>query len=81
MNISSHELFKQATYSFRDIVKSISIRTIFEDELEESNNRVDLSVVSGSVIEQRHRLFGRCYTYCPEQSIRDLGVYYLKIKL
>ncbi len=31
--------------------------------------------------EQRHRSFGKCYTVHPDQAIRQLGVYYIKMEL
>ena len=80
-NVSDRQLFEQATYSFRDIVNSISVRSIFEDENGEINERLDVSVLTKSVIEQRHRAFGRCYTYSPHKHMIDTGIYYIKIKL
>ena len=79
--ITSNQLFNDATYSFSEIVKSLSVRTIFEDANKEFKFRVDINETRGSIVEQRHRGFGRCYTYCPETSVKNLGVYYIKIKL
>ena len=31
--------------------------------------------------EQRHRKFGRCYTFHPAKWLGELGVYYIKLKL
>lgn len=31
--------------------------------------------------EQRHRKFGRCYTFHPSEWLRRLGVYYTNMKL
>ncbi len=40
-----------------------------------------LSLNASSFVEQRHRSFGRCYTLNPEERIRRLGVYYVRLKL
>ena len=79
--VSDSELFKEATYSFGEIVKSISVRSILEDEKGEIHETLAVNVLTKSVIEQRHRAFGRCYTYCPHKHMRDTGIYYLKIRL
>ena len=80
-SISNSDLFKLSTYSLREIVKSISVRSILEDETGEIYESLAINVLTKSVIEQRHRAFGRCYTYCPSKHMRDTGVYYLKIRL
>ena len=81
-NISRHELFNMATYSFDEIVKSIKARTIYEDDKGDFNlTGLDMDEKHNSVVEQRHRRFGRCYTYCPETPLKELGIYYLSIIL
>ena len=81
-SISSHELFNMATYSFDDIVKSIKARTIYEDDKGDLNlTALGMDEKQNSVVEQRHRRFGRCYTYCPETPLKELGIYYLSIIL
>jgi len=35
----------------------------------------------GEFTEQRHRGFGRCYTFHPLKKYRDLGIYYYKIQM
>ena len=81
-NISRHELFNMATYSFDDIVKSINARTVYEDDNGDFKlTALDMDETHNSVVEQRHRRFGRCYTYCPETPLKELGIYYLSIIL
>ena len=80
-NTTNNQLFNDATYSFSEIIKSLNVRTIFEDANKEFIFRVDINETRGSIVEQRHRSFGRCYTYCPETFLKNLGVYYIKIKL
>ena len=36
---------------------------------------------SSNMREQRHRGFGRCYTYHPAQNYRNYGIYYMKFTL
>ena len=81
-SMSSHELFNMATYSFDDIVKSINARTVYEDDNGDFKlTALDMDETHNSVVEQRHRRFGRCYTYCPETPLKELGIYYLSIIL
>ena len=81
-SITSHELFNMATYSFDDIVKSIKARTVYEDDKGEfKSTALDMDEKHNSIVEQRHRRFGRCYTYCPETPLKELGIYYLSIIL
>ena len=81
--ISSQKLFMLATNSFKDIVKSLSIRTISEDEEGDFLVKVvtETARMGNSITEQRHRKYGRCYTYYPPQSQQRLGIYYIKIQL
>ena len=79
--VSKHQLFNAATYSFNEIVESVSVRTILEDENGDFLIKVDMNEVHGSITEQRHRRYGRCYTYHPEQSVEELGIYYVKVQL
>ena len=79
--VNQQQLFRDATYNFTEITKKIYVRYIQADKNGKTNKVIDLENGSKSVKEQRHRGFGRCYTYHPEQSIRDLGVYYTKFYL
>ena len=74
-------MFGDATYSFTEIVKRLKIRTIFDDRHGSNTFELDINKVEESITEQRHRVFGRCYTYYPEQRIRDLGIYYITTEL
>ena len=85
---SRQDLFTQATYSFGEIVESINIRNIFWDSQKWDSKTgwwylygEEMDVMHGSVIEQRHRRYGRCYTYSPDESVKDLGIYYVSMKL
>ena len=83
-SVDQQELFKEVTYSFTEIVKRIYIRYINADKNGKTNVNIkddDLENITDSVQEQRHRGFGRCYTFHPKKSIRDLGVYYIKFYL
>ena len=62
-------------------MKRLKIRTIFADQYGTYSFDVDLKTIHGSIIEQRHRMFGRCYTYQPEEAIRKLGIYYINAEL
>ena len=70
-----------ATYNFTEIVKRIYVRFIQADKNGETNMNIDLKDNFESIQEQRHRGFGRCYTFHPKKEIRDLGVYYIKAYL
>ena len=78
-SLTDQELFKDVTYEFDEIVKRIYVRFIRQNktngETKISNLQDD---IEGSVKEQRHRSFGRCYTFHPRREIRDQGVYYIK---
>ena len=86
-SVDQQTLFKRATYGFDEIVKRIYVRFIKADKDgnvgEKGKTYVDIDLTGNftSIKEQRHRGFGRCYTFYPEESIRDLGVYYLKAYL
>jgi hypothetical protein len=81
-NIKSQELFLLSTYSFHEIVKSVSVRTISEDENGDFSHIVaDVAEMGNSVNEQRHRKYGRCYTFYPSSTKQQLGIYYIKLQL
>ena len=49
-----------------------------------NKKRVVLNVseeLPSTIKEQRHRKFGKCFTYIPDEDINDRGVYYIQIKL
>ena len=64
-----------------EVVKSLKIRTIFEDIHGTYKFAIDLNKIEDSITEQRHRGFGRCYTYHPEERLRKLGIYYINAEL
>ena len=80
-NTSTQKLFNDATYSLKELVKRIKIRTIYADKHGSYSFDVDLNILHNSITEQRHRMFGRCYTYHPEKKFRDLGIYYINTEL
>ena len=62
-----------------DLMEKVEIN--FFRKSPEGLSSIELKLDSSelSVTEQRHRLFGRCYTIYPEKWIRDLGIHYIKI--
>lgn len=82
-NISSQELFMLATNSFEDIVQSLFIRTISEDDAGDFSVKVvsEVARMGSALTEQRHRKYGRCYTYYPPPTQQRLGIYYIKAQL
>ena len=34
-----------------------------------------------TITEQRHRPYGKCYTFHPNNQMRENGIYYLKITM
>ena len=79
--MSQQQLFIEATYSFKEIVKSISVRCIQQNAKGDFFHRLDLTKSQNWITEQRHRGFGRCYTYHPEPHMRNMGIYYIKLEL
>ena len=79
--ISKQQLFNDATYSLEEIVKRIKVRTIFDDIHGTHTFEVDLNKIQDTITEQRHRAFGRCYTYHPEERMRKLGIYFINAEL
>ena len=77
--MTDQELFKDVTYEFDEIVKRIYVRFIRRNKANGAQKISHLEDdIEGSVKEQRHRSFGRCYTFHPKKEIRDLGIYYVK---
>ena len=79
--VDQQELFKIATYNFTEIVKQIYVRFMQADPNGRTETYIDVKDNSDSIKEQRHRFFGRCYTFHPELAIRSLGVDYIKAYL
>ena len=79
--VNEETLFKLATYNLTEIVEKIYVRFIAAKDDGTINTWLQLDEESHSVKEQRHRKFGRCYTFDPEKYIRDLEVYYTRMYL
>ena len=74
-------LYQMATYNFTEMVKKLEIHVLRPDNNEKKLNIMDLDNITESVVEQRVRHLGRCYTYAPKPSIRKLGVDHVSIQL
>ena len=85
-DITETQLFDLVTQRYTDIVNSTTIRFFKADEqgrssvtfkpLDDASNFVHLDVK-----EQKHRLFGKCYSIRPSKHYLELGIYYLKLTL
>ena len=80
-NITDQQLFTKSTFALTEIIKRLKVRTIFSDNHGTYSFEIDLIMANDSFTEQRHRLFGRCYTYHPEYKFRELGIYYMNMEL
>ena len=76
-SVDPQTLFMLATYNFTEIVKRISVHFMQADKNGNTETDIDLEDNFDSIKEQRHRNFGRCYTFYPARDIRDLGVEYI----
>ena len=79
--ITEQQLFLDATYSVNDIVRTINIRYLNADKTGKFTENLKIQDNASWVSEQRHRKFGRCYTFYPDTDMQYLGIYYLKIEL
>ena len=92
--VSQQKLFLDATYDFEDIVGEIVIRFIKSAHRNSmpwkasklwAGNSMAWTALNATkefdIVEQRHRKFGRCYTYHPDTRIKELGIYYIRWKL
>ena len=79
--MNRQQLFIEATYPFKEIVKSISIRCMQQSENIGFFHKLDFTRTQNWITEQRHRKFGRCYTFHPETHFRNMGIYYIKLEL
>ena len=79
-SISPEKLFDEITQSVTDIVSQIDIRMFKQNN--EGSDAVTITNINGlDWKEQRHRRFGKCYTFRPDKEIRDRGIYYIKFEL
>ena len=67
--------------NLQEIAKTIFIRFLTSDRNGTFSVYLNLTDSHNSVKEQRHRKFGRCYTVYPDEHMRDLGIYYIKLEL
>ena len=80
-DVSPQQLFQEATFSLKDIVKKIYIRFLKADENGTFHEDIGIENSSNLIKEQQHRKFGRCYTLSPDSRMRGLGIYYIKLQL
>lgn len=79
--MTPQDLFKKATLDLEDMVSDIVVRH-FERPTNGQANFYSLDIHNDlSVIEQRHRKFGRCWTFHMDDEKLKLGIYYIKIDL
>jgi len=79
--VSRSELFELVTYEPGEIVKEIYVRfNKYNPDVGDNYVKVQ-EFNSSNMREQRHRGFGRCYTYHPAQNYRNYGIYYMKFTL
>ena len=85
-NITEQKLFDDVTQRYEDIINSTRIRYFKPDEIGSSsvtfyNENSTIIYNNVEVTEQRHRLFGKCYSIRPVEKYRVLGIYYIKFTL
>ena len=78
---TEQQLFVDATYSINDIIRTISIRYLQADKNGKFSEGLKIQDNASWVSEQRHRKFGRCYTFYPDTDMKYIGIYYIKIEL
>ena len=79
--MSEQNLFLEASHSISDIVKAMKIRYLQADKNGKFSENLKIQDNASWVSEQRHRKFGRCYTFYPDTDMQYLGIYYMKIEL
>ena len=81
-SLSGKQLFETATYSVEEIVEKLIIRLDTDGPDGNTNIVLDGDEIKNNLIaEQGHRKYGKCFVYQPNKSIRDLGVYYIKLDM
>ena len=73
-SLTPHDLFRKVTYELQDIVNTVEIRYLHADKHGTEATILDLKALKGSIQEQRHRDFGRCYTFTPDVRAQKLGI-------
>ena len=79
--LSEQKLFLEASYSINDIVRTIKIRYLHADKSGSFGENLKIADNASWISEQRHRKFGRCYTFYPDTDMQYMGIYYMKIEL
>ena len=82
-NVSEEELFDEVAYRFDDIVKLFFVRMVHVNESTDSSSySLNVSQKSNRMIsDARHRNWGKCYTFSPDDDTRGYGIYYLRMQL
>ena len=80
-SINQQSLFEGITYNLTEVVQHVYIRFLNQDENQQNGKFIDLINSPDAFKEKTHRNFGRCYTFHPDIRIRQLGVYYVQVKL
>ena len=81
-NVTEQDIYDQAAYRFEDIIIKFKIRSVKTNKKGEYSTYLNFTKTLPSTIkEQRHRGFGKCYTYLAPNDTKGLGVYYIMIKL
>ena len=79
--ISDQTLFIDATYEVEEILEEIAIRFIKSNHDSNISTKLRHFKKMPYIEEQRHRKFGRCYTFRPDTRMQQLGIYYITLKL
>ena len=81
-NVTEQDIYNQAAYKFKDIVASFRVRSVKTNKKGEYSTYLNFTrTLPPTIKEQRHRGFGKCYTYLAPNDTKELGVYYIMIKL
>ena len=82
---SEQELYNNVTYKFEEIVDSIELNIHRNSKKRLTlRNKIYLKKNEdwkSSIQENRHRKYGKCYSFVPEHEILESGVYYIHLKL
>ena len=79
--ISDQQLFIDASYEVDEIIEEIALRFIKSNEDRRISTRLSNFKKKPYIEEQRHRKYGRCYTFHPDTTMQQLGIYYITLKL
>ena len=79
---TEQKLFDEATHRFDELVASFKIRTMRENDKGMNHYYLNITNNLPRVIkEQRHRAFGKCYTFIAGKAMKELGIYYIQVTL